>query len=409
MKKLVIVGGGSAGWISALYFNTIRPEIEITVIESSEIGILGAGEGTVPNFSKFLQLIKIDERDFFEKTKSSKKVSVDFINWRGDNTRYQNPFFGLVMDKPYGWHFDARLTAGYFKSIALKRGVKLVDDIISDFTKNNDNITSIHTTNGDTIECDFVIDCSGFKRLIIGNEYNSEWISYEKYLKTNSAVVFFQEQNKTIDFNTTTKTSCTAMKYGWMFEIPLQHRIGTGYIYDSNYISEDTAKSEIIEFMGYTPEFVNAFKFKAGCFRETWKGNCVAIGLASGFLEPLEATSIMTSIMQLERLNDTNFDSSKRKYYNDLIYNVNQQNMIFVKYHYMCDRTDSQFWIDNQSAEIPQSLKNILDDNLDVNINDRNQLYDKIGGISETALTFAVQHYLLINKGNRLKFKSQLI
>lgn len=409
MKNIVIVGGGSAGWLSALYFNTVRKDYEITVIESSKIGILGAGEGTVPNFSKFLELVKIDEKDFFEKTKSSKKVSVNFNNWRGDGTSYQNPFFGIVMDKPYGWHFDARLLAEYFKSISLQRGVKLVDDIVSEFLYEGEDIQTIVTKEGLKLKSDVVIDCTGFKRLIIGNQYKSEWVSYEKYLKTNSALIFFQKQNKKITIDTPTRTTCTAMKYGWLFEIPIQHRIGTGYIYDSNYINEEEAKSEIVEYMGYTPEFVNSFKFNPGCFRETWKGNCVAIGLSSGFLEPLEATSIMTSIMQLERFNETNFDKTKREFYNDLVYNINEQNMIFVKYHYMCDRNDSQFWIDNSNGPIPEKLLKILDENYDVNIDNRNELFSAMEGMSETALTFAVQHYLLINKGNRLKYKNALI
>lgn len=409
MKNIVIVGGGSAGWLSALYFNSVRKDYNITVIESSSIGILGAGEGTVPNFSKFLQLVKINEKEFFEKTKSSKKSSVNFINWRGDSTSYQNPFFGLVMDKPYGWHFDARLLAEYFKSISLDRGVKVVDDIVSDFIYNGEDITSIITNSGKKLDCDIVIDCTGFKRLIIGKQYNSEWISYEKYLKTNSAIIFFQKQNQNIGINTQTRTSCTAMKFGWLFEIPLQHRIGTGYIYDSNYISEEEAKIEIAEHMGYMPEFVNSFKFNAGCFKENWKGNCLAVGISSGFLEPLEATSIMTSIMQLERFNETNFDKSKRDYYNNLIYNINEQNMIFVKYHYMCDRMDSQFWIDNANGPVPEKLLRILNSDYDVSINNRDELYNAMGGISETTLTFAIQHYLLINKGNRLKYKNGLI
>jgi tryptophan halogenase len=409
MKNLVIVGGGSAGWISALYFNTIRKDLNITIIESSEIGILGAGEGTVPNFSKFLQLIKINEKDFFEKTKSSKKVSVDFINWKGDGDRYQNPFFGTTMDKPYGWHFDARLIAEYFKSIAISRGVNLIDDVVDGFIKNGDDIISIKTKKGININSDFVIDCTGFKRLIIGKEYKSEWNSYSSYLKTNSAVVFLKPQNEHISFNTHTRTSCTALKYGWLFEIPLQHRIGNGYIYDSNYISEEEAKNEVIEYLGYRPNFVNSFKFEAGCFKESWKGNCVAIGLASGFLEPLEATSIMTSIMQLERLNDTNFDKSQQKYYNDLIFSINEQNMLFVKYHYMCDRMDSPFWVDNSKTEIPEKLLNLLDTNFDVKIKSRDELYEAVSGISQTSIPFALQHYLLINKGNRSKYKKGII
>ena len=235
----------------------------------------------------------------------------------------------------YSLHFDAHLLANYLQSITQ------VDKHIYDEIKNiqydeNGNIIKIND-----IECDFVFDCTGFRRELIGKEYGSKWKSYD-CLPIKKAIPFFlPTDNKPY-------TQAIAMKYGWVWKIPLQHRYGAGYIFDSDYITEEQAFNEAKE-MFPDIEYTRTIDFNAGRYEQTWINNCIAVGLSSGFTEPLEATSIWMATEQLRTLESfvdvmfTNDEDTKNEY-NKLIGNNNDIVMEFLYFHYMTKRNDSPFW-----------------------------------------------------------------
>jgi tryptophan halogenase len=414
-SKVVIVGGGAAGWLSALYANKISPTSDITVIESESIGILGAGEGSVPTLTSFLQFLEINEKEFIKETNATHKLGIMFENWNGDNKDYfhsfntihqkfnyaydddgeivnaytgylyqhnlpfvlgeiteqiaranKSPFVKNVIDGTnqvanYSYHFDAHLVAKYLRKIAEKRGVKRVEGIVENFTQDSQgNVTEI-ILKDNKVSCTFVFDCSGFKRLLIGKLFNSPWKSYANHLKVNTALAFQlpQFEDKIEPY---TKGIC--MKNGWMWQIPLQNRIGCGYVFDSNYITEEEAELEIQELLGHPVTIVNRIKFNAGAYEKVWINNCLAIGLSSAFTEPIEATSIFSSINSLWGLNKSHFDNYNQNFidqYNTFIRKMNDDVLDFLYFHYLTKRNDSKFWQEYKSTTIvPKTLNDLL-------------------------------------------------
>lgn len=416
-KKIVIVGGGASGWAASLMIKKRMPSADITVIESEEIGILGAGEGTVINFVSFLQYVDIDLPEFFAKTKSTCKNGVKFTNWNGDGKYYYHNFtsddlnagsddfnkyniFWLLstfndipaeefdfasfannenksLMMPYNnkiqkvgqfaVHFDASLLAKFLKNKAMERGVNRIEGKVSAISNNeNGYIESIYIEDN-KIYCDFVFDCTGFARMIIGKHYNTKWNSYSKYLPVNSAVPFFLEidENKIEPY-----TEAIAMKHGWIWKIPLQTRYGCGYVFNSQHISEEEAMKEIEDYLGFMPTYPRkdkgGFKFDPGCFEKVWVKNCFALGVASGFVEPLEATSFYTWLEFLKlALSDLNalFTQNEKyiEYVNDEWSKFNNDVMNFIYFHYITKRTDTEFWKQFKDLDkAPTLVKDIL-------------------------------------------------
>ena len=406
LNNIVIVGGGTAGWLTALYLNDKFKDSKITLVESEEIGILGAGEGSTVNLKSFLNELGISDDDLIKNCESTLKIGIEFENWTDENSSYFHP---LQYDKTFiaashSFHFNARLLAQYLKKISMERGVIWVEGIVSDPITNENNEIIGLKTNNKIIDADFVFDCSGFKRLLIGKHYNPKWISYEKHLMVNSAIPFFIE-NKEKDLYT--KTRAIAMKNGWMWQIPLQTRIGCGYIFDGNEITEAEAKKEVIDFLGYDVNFNKLIKFTPGCYEKVWIKNCVAIGLSGGFLEPLEATSIMTTVIQLDAFYKMYTKNKTDKNYNELVREVNDQNMVFIYYHYFGDKTSSNFWkkVKRSTEEIPENLKHLLNHDNDFKPKLPMHKIWKIVGI------FPSDSWNIINNGikNRTRNKKELI
>ena len=436
--KFVIVGGGAAGWLTALYLEKTIPYAKITLIESEDIGILGAGEGSVPALTQFLKGIDISETDMLQNCNATFKLGISFENWTGDGSKYMHGFkvdnptidtqkisksnntlsgglpnlesdYGMInliandydlnevladsifayknkspyvlldnqLDKAvqYSYHFDAALFAKHLRNVGRDRGIKRMEGVVTKVNSNNDgNITSVLVKNT-LVEGDFFFDCSGFSRLLIGKHYNTKWKSYTDKLKLNTAIPFHIENDtKKIQ----SYTQAIAMKYGWMWKIPLQNRIGCGYIFDKNYISVDEAKTEVEEFLGKSININKVIPFDAGRFEDVWVNNCIAVGLSSGFAEPLEATSLWVSIVQLETItkkalmNNTQF---YRDELNSYMANFNDSVCDFLHFHYMSDRNDTDFWKtypkNNPSEHLLKKLKswkhrapNILDNYL---------------------------------------------
>lgn len=410
MKQIIVLGGGSAGWLTALFCKKIFKS-NVKVIESSKIGILGAGEGATPHLIALLKELNIDPIRLTKKTKGSIKQGISFENWNGDNKKYfhgfgvknhLNPFSvenvfdyscyffylknlvskGYDLNKyqypallsykdkidldnlNYSLHFDAHLLADYLKNIGIERGIKLVDGELDTLKTNKDNdIEQVKLKDGSKHKCDFIFDCTGFARLLIGKHYKTKWKSYKDYLPMKKAIPFFLEQEKQIK----PYTQAIAMKYGWMWKIPLQHRFGSGYIYDSDYINEEQALNEAEKYYNKKLTSPKVISFEAGRYDKVWVNNCMAVGLSAGFTEPLEATSLYLTSQQLILIKFFYNDFFKtieknRDMFNDIIANNNDDVLDFLVLHYLTKRKDSKFWKEfKDKNKIPDSLKNKLD------------------------------------------------
>jgi tryptophan halogenase len=414
MKKVVIIGGGTAGWLTSLVVNKFWKDTNVTLVESSKIGILGAGEGGTSNFGKMLSLLDINQNEFFEKTKSTVKGGLHLYNWTGNNELSKHLFFGdgpNEINKSYAYHFDARLVAQYFKEIAINRGVNWVDGEVSEIKNENSIISELQLKDGRTIDLDFVFDCSGFAKIIIDGVHKEEWIGYTDYLMMNKALAFFLPQENKYQLNDKTYTEMISMDCGWMFKIPLQHRWGCGYVFNDKYITVEDAKKEIEKRLGHEVTLQKVFDFNPGTHKRSWIGNSISIGLSYGFIEPLEATSLMSTIMQLKKLIDLNFDEQYVERYNKWCYQINEQNLNFIRYHYLCERDDTQFWKDCTSMPIPSKLKKILDKNNSITVRSDMELLSsfELEDITPNELTFFVNNYLTIFRKNRKVLKKELI
>jgi tryptophan halogenase len=351
--KFVIVGGGTAGWLTALYINKHFSNDSVNVVASSEIGILGAGEGTTPPFVDFLKEVDIDEKELYNNCKATIKTGIKFTNWNGNGDEYYHNFTtGL-----HALHFDASLLAKYFQNVATSRGVKLIDDEVIgvEFEENRD-IESLTLKSGKQVEVDFLFDCSGFRRMFIGGYYHSKWTEYQMPCKR--AIPFFLPND---GVNLPEYTESIAMKYGWIWKIPVQGRYGCGYVFDSSMTTDEEAANEIREYLGHDFKSPKTFNFSAGAYDKCWINNCMAVGLSSGFIEPLEATSIWVQILALRIfVQSFNMPNGREKVNND-VKEINEDVLSFLYYHYMSKREDTDFWkkftINNV---MPDKLKNVL-------------------------------------------------
>ena len=404
MKNIVIVGGGTSGWLSAFFLKKKYPSYNVSLIESTQIGILGAGEGGTPNLkSTIVDDFGFDEDEFLEKVNGTKKYGIIFDKWHTDKEHSFIHGFGYdgLENDVYSYHFNARLFAEYLKNKSVEKGVNHIDDEVLSFTLTNNQISEVILKNNQKVNSDFIVDCSGFSRLIIGKIYNSKWNSYEDELIINSALPFFINKPNT---EIKQRTIAEAIDYGWMWKIPLQNRWGCGYLYNDEMVDEEKIKSEIIRLHEGEDITINKkIKFNAGSYENVWIENSVAIGLSSGFLEPLEATSIMTIIFQLRHLPEDIFDYSKRDEYNYKVNKFNYQNMLFLRHHYNCSRNDTLFWKIYQSKNLPETLIKVYD-----NLNLPKSLPD-ILQIDEGTLTFTKEQYKHILINNFLKKQNTLI
>ena len=387
LSKVVVLGGGNTGWTTALYIKDRYPESNVTVLASSEIGTVGVGEGTTPNYFHLLQSLGFSERTLFKELKATKKTGIIFKKW--DKTTwgtYYHNFSDMMGNYGYAIHLDTNATTNFLMKEGIKRGIKHIDAKYLTHLNNRDlHINKIITDKGD-IECTFVFDCSGFKRVLIGNYEDNKWNSYTDHLKVNEGVTFTLPQehyqilpkrrggggfNKNGVLIREEATYAIAAKYGWMFEIPTQEKIAGGYLFNNEYIDSEEAWQEILE---RYPEarLGRNIKFSAGSYEKVYMHNVLAVGLSAGFLEPLEATSLMTVAYQLENWGP----GVSYKSYNDKIKRLNRENMLFVYYHYMGKRNDTGFWNDYQK-NIPEDLKIILDKNNRVEVKNKDKDWDE--------------------------------
>ena len=414
--NIVICGGGTAGWLSAFIVARTNPgQHKITVVESSKIGIVGAGEASsgliidilsgyfFHNNSKLntnSDIAEIDILDFIDKTDGIPKYALKHINWAKDKGSYFAPVsasettrhspdqlfnyviseYGLdkaylcsaigqaydnnkfPIQKDFGLHFDAFKVGKYIKDYLVKYySVKSVDSIIKDVKlESNGNIKGILLEDDSILEGDFFIDCTGMQR-ILANKLEIKWHSYKDYLPVDRAMPFLVPYNE--DKIIQPVTEAEALSSGWMWRTPLLSRKGCGYVYSSSFISEDEAQAEAEKIMGHPIEPIKHLKFDSGRLEEVWKKNCLVTGLASSFIEPLEATSIHATIAQvysfcLEHLTnkvETTVTEASIKNYNKNIIKMYENLLDFTVLHYQGGRDDSEFWkyIKNENLVTP--------------------------------------------------------
>ena len=420
MKNLVVVGGGTAGWLTALYAKESFPDENIILIESEELGILGAGEGSVPNLLLLLDYLNIPLSEIIKHTNATIKNGVRFTNWSEKNKFYysglfadnfsilgwdssdlnilyggfnfsqqpslanfisfaknenileydfvakiceenrvpmifnqsvleRNPIFDFDRLSNISLHFDARALADFLSKIGQDRGIQRIEGKVNNiFADENGEIKYLQTNTNLQINTDFVFDCTGFFRLIIGKFYKSKWISVSDQLPMKKAMPFFVENN-TDDIKP--YSEAIAMNYGWMWKIPLQHRTGCGYVFDTDYINEDQAKEEIEKFVGHEIHPPKIFNFTPGYFESIWINNCLAVGLSSAFMEPMEATSIWQAIGELQIFFSQKqliFDKNKKyiELFNKRYCDEMKDVVDFLYLHYITDKTNNKFWTD---------------------------------------------------------------
>ena len=458
--NIVVVGGGTAGWLTALYAKKIYKDDNIVLVESEEIGILGAGEGSTPDIIGFMNFLDISLENLIKNCNATIKNGIKFTNWSKERGSYFHPFqsmsqasndynfylnnnfvendtnfshycaslnnqqfkdyvlvekFSNNFQVPYiennniinmnslskiSIHLDANLLAKYLKLLGESRGILRIEGIVDEILEDSNGYIHTIKTKEDEIKCDFVFDCSGFKKLIIGKHYKSKWKSYSKYLPAKKALPFFLE----IDKNIPPYTEAIAMDYGWMWKIPLQSRYGCGYVFDSDFISDEEAKKEIESYLGFEPIYPRknkgAFNFEAGCFEQIWNKNCLAVGLSSGFLEPLEATSIMQLIMVLtkfmsDKQNLTTKNSLVKKRFNDMYLEETQEIVNFLYLHYVTNKTNTSFWKNfTKNNEMPEEIEYVL------NVCKDKALFTDFDFYKNKSFSAYSYHYVLI--GNKI-------
>ncbi|MGB5778722.1 MAG: tryptophan halogenase family protein [Allopontixanthobacter sediminis] len=413
-KRIIIVGGGTAGWMAAAALARFTDRA-ITLVESEAIGTVGVGEATIPQLRLFNAGLGIDEAEFLRETRGSFKLGIEFAGWSGDGSRYMHAFgsvgqgAGLLPfhqywlrahasgiagelgryslnetaaragkmqiwrpspgaqtpDMPWAYHFDAGLYAAYLRRYCEARGVTRVEGTVSRAEKSPDGgtLTAIVLGDGTSISGDFFIDCSGFRALLIGGALGSELEDWSQWLPCNRAVAV--PCAGTGEF--TPYTRSTATRAGWRWRIPLQHRIGNGHIYCSSFMSDDEAAANLLDNLdGAAPDDPRVLQFTTGMRRTQWSGNCLALGLAAGFMEPLESTSIHLVQSAIARFLNMLPGSVPQP---ALIDEFNRQASFewtsirdFLILHYHANgRVGEPFWDACRTAEVPETLQRKID------------------------------------------------
>lgn len=413
VRRVVICGGGTAGWmVAAGVAKVLGKRLDIKLIESDEIGTVGVGEATIPTLMNFHNLLEINEQEFMAETQATFKLGISFEEWRNVKENYIHSFGftgvdhwtagfqhfwhkgverGLASDygdyclelkaslehrfahlpnngMNYAYHLDASRYAKYLRRLSEPRGVQRIEGKIVRYTKHEEgerrgDVRSIVLESGQEIEGDLFIDCTGFRGLLIGDAMEEPMEDWSQWLFCDRAIAVQTEAVA----DAIPLTRSMAHQAGWQWRIPLQHRVGNGIVYSSRYLDDDTARKQLLANVeGRTLIEPRVIKFKPCQRKETWKGNVVAIGLSSGFLEPIESTSIhliQRSVVRLMQM----FPSDGVRQTDIAEYNAQCNHEIehirdFIILHYhVNNRTDSQFWIDCREMSIPDSLRHRID------------------------------------------------
>jgi tryptophan halogenase len=416
MRNLVVLGGGTAGWCAALELQRLfGAQATITVIESPRVNVIGVGEGGILNLPHALTRFGIDEAEFIAATGAVLKLGFEYVGWntgREDDVFYHlfhvapNAVDGSLYDGvPVDWamlvangvgvqyaesglplilgnasqndviraretlgsrlptsmHFDAHRVAAYLKQVATGRGVRLLTTNVEELCLNSENghVHGLKMTGEEKPQpVDFLIDASGFARMALKRTYQVPMRSFSQHLLLDRAIPFYMPHPRP---NPHLATRSLAMKAGWMWQIPVQERVGCGYVYSSAHLGDEEALQEIEARVGRKIEPSRTISFEAGHFEKVWIGNVMALGLASGFIEPLEATSIGQMLGQLLTFGDL-VAGSAYTVPQTSVTTFNERNCIdwggirdFLCLHYDVQRSDTPFWRDVTAQSFPET------------------------------------------------------
>ena len=384
INTLCVLGGGNAGLMAALYLKTALPALDVTLIKSKKIGTIGVGEGSTEHWSAFARAVNINMVDLIKECGATFKIGIKFENWHGDGTSYfhslpeflvgmdaytgaphslmrmigdgigteqlhwQLPMDGYVREPLtdyYQFHFDSEKLNVFLQKRCVAAGIEIIDaEITGPIIDDCGFVKSIVDENNREFFADFFIDSSGFNR-VIASKLGASWVDWSKHLPMNSAIAFQTAYQEDIPPYTLAK----AMSSGWHWSSPVQDRVGNGYVFSDQFITEGRAIDEIQKHFKDTIHVGRKVNYISGKVNQAWIKNCVSIGLSSNFVEPLEASSISTTIKQLQLLSgsiwnwnreDTGSIKSYNKIVDDMMYNI----LDFIQLHYFTKRNDTEFW-----------------------------------------------------------------
>ncbi|HEX4985717.1 MAG TPA: tryptophan halogenase family protein [Burkholderiales bacterium] len=447
IKDILVVGGGTAGWMTAALLNRFLPadKCRVTLVESAAISTIGVGEATVPPLVAFVRSLGISEGEFMAATHASYKLAIKFVDWRtgqGDDVFWHpfGPIGGSIDHVPvfhhwlsehrqgrapesfydyslqvllslqnkaprtpkhstkiieagsYAYHFDASAFARFLMKLATRRGVQhVVDDVRGVVQDERGYIRHVETQKHGALAADLFIDCTGFAGLLIDRTLHDPYVSWSDYLLCDRAWAMSLDHGGKIP----PYTQATALKAGWEWRIPLSHRIGAGYVFSSRFISEDAARTEFLARNNLDPDKADPklLHMRIGHRTKFWIRNCVAVGLASGFIEPLESTGIYLiqkgASLLLDNFPDDGFSERLIGHYNRKMEQTYQEVRDFIILHYLLnERQDTEFWKANRRTMLPDSLAETL------------ALYDETGVVNwENASLFGETSFLSIVAG----------
>lgn len=415
IKKILIVGGGSSGWMTSCILSKRLEDVEITLIESSDIPTVGVGESTIVKMNEFLREMGLVEKGWMSSCNATYKEGIRFQDFYRKGEHFWHPFqpvppevtdywihkyykenlsiesyfsycfsntvrnqnnrinlenkinLDKIRNVDYTYHLDAGLFAEHLKKyVALPAGVKhIVDDVTDVNIAEDGSVSGVETAANGTITAGLYIDCSGFRSLLLGNKLEEPFIDYNHKVPNDRAIaVRMPYQNRDREMHPFTDS--TALSAGWVWTIPLWHRIGTGYVYSSSHQSPDDAELELRQHLGEDRVKDLPFhhiKMRIGKYQNTWKKNVAAIGLAAGFVEPLESTGIElaqfgASMLSLQLQGNCSNWSVGQQLYNHKMQSIYDDITDFIQLHYvLTDREDSEYWRDQKYASAPLSPK----------------------------------------------------
>ncbi|MEA3138449.1 MAG: tryptophan 7-halogenase [Gammaproteobacteria bacterium] len=417
IRNIVIIGGGTAGWMAAAALaKVLGPGHAIRLVESEEIGTVGVGEATVPHLKLFNQILEIDEVEFVKQTQGTFKLGIEFVDWGRLGDRYVHGFgtighdYGLLpfhqywlklfragkaadigayslntvagprgkfmtsaSDAPtnsplsniaYAYHFDAGLYAKYLRRYSEARGVKRTEGRVVEVQLRADDgfIETVILQGGEQLRADLFIDCSGFRGLLIEDALHTGYEDWTHWLPCDRAIAVPCENVGA----PTPFTRSTARAAGWQWRIPLQHRTGNGYVYSSAHVSDEEAARTLMSHLdGRALAEPRKLKFTTGMRKKFWNKNCVALGLASGFLEPLESTSIYLIQSGIARLlnlmPDRDFSPVLIERYNSqAAFEIERIRDFLILHYFATERRDSPFWRYCSGMSIPEPLADTI-------------------------------------------------
>lgn len=396
MNNIAILGGGAAGWLTALFLKKAFPDIIITLIEDPNKPPIVAGESGGVSLSLFYRYLNLDVDKWIIETNALPKLGGKFFDWNGVGTEFIHGAIDRGYDRNYSasipsflgtnrefvlcaladklpveelfynsklissnqlpmslvnsgmdtlmWHFDSRANAAFLKNVGLSRGINLLEGTYTYSQKfDNGNIKSLHFSSGTFIEADWFFDCSGFSRLLLEKETKAQFTDLKNLFPANSVVAWWDKESKLVN-----RTNVSAMKYGWSWNINLHNRAGNGYVFDADHITVDQAIYEASVKFQTIIDPISTFTFTPSIATEAWKNNVIAIGLSSGFIEPLESNGLSQVILQLELLerywNPRSNASVEKLLYNRYFTHLMNEIVNFLLLHYKGHRRDTDFW-----------------------------------------------------------------